>query len=138
MHHKNAVIIGAGVAGLASAIRLAVQGYNVQVHERNTYPGGKLNAFEKEGFHFDTGPSLFTQPENIEELFELAGEPIDKYFSYQRLDVACKYFFENGKGPCAAWVKAPTLPTPRVNSGCDSLPNGSRTNQESPTQIPAF
>ncbi|HMD01303.1 MAG TPA: phytoene desaturase family protein, partial [Ferruginibacter sp.] len=97
MHHKNAVIIGAGVAGLASAIRLAVQGYNVQVHERNTYPGGKLNAFEKEGFHFDTGPSLFTQPENIEELFELAGEPIDKYFSYQRLDVACKYFFENGK-----------------------------------------
>ena len=52
---------------------------------------------EKDGYHFDTGPSLFTQPQNIEELFELAAEPIDKYLSYQKIDIACKYFYENGK-----------------------------------------
>jgi phytoene desaturase len=97
MNHKKAVIIGSGVAGLASAIRLAVQGFSVAVYEKNSYPGGKLSAFEKDGFHFDAGPSLFTQPQNIEELFALANEPIENYFSYSKLDIACKYFYENGK-----------------------------------------
>ena len=97
MQSKHAIIIGAGVAGMAAAIRLAVQGYSVQVYEKNGQPGGKLAAFEKDGYHFDAGPSLFTQPQNIEELFELAGEPIDNYFSYQRVDIACKYFYDNGK-----------------------------------------
>ena len=93
MQQKKAVIIGSGVAGMASAIRLAVQGFAVTVYEKNTYPGGKLSAFEKEGFHFDAGPSLFTQPQNIEELFALADEPIENYLSYHKIDIACKYFF---------------------------------------------
>ena len=97
MQTKNVIIIGSGVAGMASAIRLAIQGYTVKVFEKNSYPGGKLSAFEKDGYHFDEGPSLFTQPQNIEELFELAGEPIEKYLSYQPVDIACKYFYENGK-----------------------------------------
>jgi phytoene desaturase len=97
MSQKKVVIIGSGVAGLASAIRLAVQGFSVAVYEKNSYPGGKLSAFTKEGFHFDAGPSLFTQPQNIEELFTLANEPIKDYFSYSKLDIACKYFYENGK-----------------------------------------
>ncbi len=97
MSHKKAVIIGSGVAGLASAIRLAVQGFDVAVYEKNSFPGGKLSAFTKDGFHFDAGPSLFTQPKNIEELFELADEPMANYFSYHKLEIACKYFYENGK-----------------------------------------
>ena len=97
MNAPTAVIIGAGVAGLASAIRLAVQGFAVTVYEKNNYPGGKLSAFEKESFHFDAGPSLFTQPSNIEELFTLANEPISAYFQYDRLPVTCRYFYENGK-----------------------------------------
>ena len=94
---KKAIIIGSGVGGLASAIRLAVKGFEVRVYERNAYPGGKLSSFQQDGFSFDAGPSLFTQPQNIEELFELAGEPIENYFSYQQLLVTCKYFYENGK-----------------------------------------
>lgn len=97
MQQKKAVIIGSGVAGLATAIRLAVQGLDVSVYEAKSYPGGKLSAFEKDGFHFDAGPSLFTQPQNIEDLFALANEPIEDYFAYKKLDIACKYFFENGK-----------------------------------------
>ena len=97
MQNKKAIIIGSGVAGLAAAIRLSVQGFNVSVYEKNDHPGGKMHAFKKDGFCFDAGPSLFTQPQNIEELFKLAGEPIEKYFSYQPVDIACKYFFENGK-----------------------------------------
>lgn len=97
MYNKKAIIIGSGVAGIATAIRLAVQGFAVAVYEKNNYPGGKLHAFEKDGFHFDAGPSLFTQPNNIEELFELANESIEEYFSYQPVNVTCKYFYENGK-----------------------------------------
>ena len=94
---RSAIIIGSGVAGIASAIRLAVQGFDVSVFEKNDKPGGKLSAFEKDGFKFDSGPSLFTQPQNIEELFTLANEPIEKYFTYKKIDIACKYFYENGK-----------------------------------------
>ena len=97
MQDSKAIVIGTGVGGLAISIRLALKGYQVEVFEKNSYPGGKLSAFEKDGFRFDAGPSLFTQPQNIEELFTLAGEPLEKYFSYQRVPIANKYFYENGK-----------------------------------------
>ncbi len=96
MSSKKAIVIGSGIAGIASAIRLTVQGFAVSVYEKNEMPGGKLSAFEKDGFKFDAGPSLFTQPQNIEELFELANEPIENYFDYKKIDIACKYFYESG------------------------------------------
>ena len=97
MSGLKVVVIGSGVAGMATAIRLAVQGHHVDVFEKNSYPGGKLSAFEQNGFLFDAGPSLFTQPKNIEALFELAEENIADYFTYLPIDIACKYFYENGK-----------------------------------------
>ena len=97
MNDKTAVIIGSGVAGLAVAIRLAAQGYRVSVYEKNSQPGGKLSDFEIEGYHFDAGPSLFTEPSNITELFEIAGEPVCDYINWKAVDISCKYFFENGK-----------------------------------------
>jgi phytoene desaturase len=93
---KKAIVIGAGIAGIASAIRLAVQGFEVSVFEKNEYPGGKISEFKIGDYQFDAGPSLFTQPENIAELFELAGEPIDGYFQYQALPISFKYFYEDG------------------------------------------
>ena len=92
----HAIVIGSGVAGMAAAIRLAVQGYAVDVYEQSAEPGGKLGYFETKGYHFDAGPSLFTQPANIEELFELAGEPISDYFRYTKMDHSCHYFYEDG------------------------------------------
>ncbi|QNA45027.1 1-hydroxycarotenoid 3,4-desaturase CrtD [Lacibacter sediminis] len=108
MQRLKAVVIGSGVAGLAGAIRLAVMGYEVDVFERNAYAGGKLSFFEKDGFLFDAGPSLFTQPQNIEELFAFAGEPIEDYFQYRKVDLSCNYFFENGKR-VKAWTDAERL-----------------------------
>lgn len=93
---SKAIIIGSGVAGLASAIRLAVKGMRVVVYEKNSYPGGKISSLESGGYRFDTGPSLFTQPQLVEELFSLAGEPIEDYFSYQQIPVSCQYFYEDG------------------------------------------
>jgi phytoene desaturase len=93
---KKAIVIGAGVAGLAAAIRLQVMGYGVTVFEKNDYPGGKLSHFELGGYQFDAGPSLFTRPQLIEELFAFAGEPIAEYFSYEQVPIACNYFYEDG------------------------------------------
>lgn len=93
---KKALVIGAGIAGIATAIRLVVKGYTVEVFEANSYPGGKLSAFEKDGFRFDAGPSLLTMPQYIDELFELAGKTPSGYFNYQKLDVLCNYFYEDG------------------------------------------
>jgi phytoene desaturase len=95
-HAPKAIIIGAGIAGLAAAIRLAVQGFSVTVYEKNAFPGGKLHDFEKNGFRFDAGPSLFTQPQNLIDLFTEAGEPINDYLQYQPLAISCNYFYEDG------------------------------------------
>lgn len=92
---KTAAIIGAGVAGIAAAIRLAVRGYRVEVFEANSYPGGKLSGFTQEGYRFDAGPSLFTMPQLVEELFQLAGRRPGDYFDYIRLDETCRYFWDD-------------------------------------------
>ncbi len=89
-------IIGAGVAGLASAVRMASRGHEVDVYEANAYPGGKLSEFELNGYRFDAGPSLFTMPQYVEDLFKLAEEDMGPYFSYHRLPVVCHYFWEDG------------------------------------------
>jgi phytoene desaturase len=96
MPAKKALIIGAGIAGIAAAIRLVVKGYKVEVFEANAYPGGKLSELTHDGFRFDAGPSLLTMPQYIEELFTLAGKQTADYFTYQRLDTICNYFYEDG------------------------------------------
>lgn len=97
MNKKERIgIIGAGIAGIATSIRLASLGYEVEVFEANNYPGGKLSSFSDQGFRFDAGPSLFTMPGYVEELFEFAQQDIAPHFSYQRLPVVCHYFWEDG------------------------------------------
>ncbi|MFQ3296664.1 MAG: phytoene desaturase [Polaribacter sp.] len=93
---KKAVIVGAGIAGIASAIRLQNKGYAVQVLEKNAYPGGKLTQLKGKGFRFDAGPSLFTMPNLVTELFEISGKKPSDYFNYDQLDILCNYFFEDG------------------------------------------
>lgn len=97
MPQQKALVIGAGIAGIATAIRLAVKGYAVEVFEANAYAGGKLSEFKQEGWYrFDAGPSLFTMPQYVDELFTLAGKSPAQYFSYQKLDVVCHYFYPDG------------------------------------------
>jgi phytoene desaturase len=93
---KHIIIIGSGVAGLSAAIRLRSAGMHVQVFEANDYPGGKLSQFEVNGYRFDAGPSLFTMPHFLEELFEESGANLRDRFSYIRKEIVCNYFFEDG------------------------------------------
>ncbi len=89
-------IIGAGIAGIATAVRLASTGHQVEVFEANDYAGGKLSEFVQDGYRYDAGPSLFTMPQYVEELFALANEPIAAHFQYERLNVICEYFWDDG------------------------------------------
>lgn len=99
---KSAAVIGAGIGGIAASIRLAVKGYAVEVYEANAYPGGKLSAFEQVTpdrggvYRFDAGPSLFTMPHLVDDLFRLAGRDPARYFEYVRLDETARYFWDDG------------------------------------------
>ncbi|MFN4813205.1 MAG: phytoene desaturase family protein, partial [Bacteroidota bacterium] len=92
----KAIVIGSGIAGLATAIRLARMGYHTQVFEANSFVGGKLSEFNINGFRFDRGPSLFTMPQLVEELFELCGKNPAVEFPYIKLDESCRYFYADG------------------------------------------
>jgi len=93
---QKAIVIGAGIAGIATSIRLAVKGYDVHVYEANTYPGGKLTSINVGDFRFDAGPSLFTLPHLVTELFDLCGESSEVHFKYNKKDTICNYFWDDG------------------------------------------
>lgn len=93
----KAVVIGSGIGGIAAAIRLAVKGYAVTVLEANASFGGKMTQFTLPGgYRFDAGPSLFTLPQLVDDLFTLAGRNPQDYFRYQRLPIVTQYFWPDG------------------------------------------
>ncbi|MFS4467454.1 1-hydroxycarotenoid 3,4-desaturase CrtD [Maribacter sp. 2210JD10-5] len=98
----TALVIGAGVGGIATALRLRKKGYTVTVLEANNYPGGKLHAIKLNGYRFDLGPSLFTMPHLVTELIELYGIEPERYFEYSKKKVICNYFWEDGTRFCAS------------------------------------
>jgi phytoene desaturase len=91
----NAIVIGAGIGGLASAVRLACLGYKVKVFEANSFIGGKINSEYKQGYRFDMGPSVFTGPEYILDLYQLCGKDFNS-FKYKKLDYSFHYFYPDG------------------------------------------
>ncbi len=93
---KKAIIIGSGIAGLASALRLRKKNYEVSVFEANAYPGGKLHEISSDGFRWDAGPSLFTMPFLVDELFSLFDKDPKSYFRYSRKENLCNYFWDDG------------------------------------------
>jgi len=93
---SKAIIVGAGVSGIATALRLRAKGYDVHVFEASSAPGGKMKEISSNGYRFDTGPSLFTMPDLVDELFKLHNEDPRKYYKYKTLTTSCHYFFEDG------------------------------------------
>lgn len=94
---RSAVIVGAGLGGLATAVRLAYSGWQVTVVEQGSGPGGKLNRYERSGFTFDTGPSLITLPHVFERLFALGGVDFRQRLNPVRLDPLFEYRFGQDK-----------------------------------------
>jgi phytoene desaturase len=93
---KKVIIIGSGVAGLASAVRMAKAGCAVTVFEANPFPGGKINSKWLGKYRFDMGPSVFTGPNYLKELFDLCGKDFSA-FPFEKMDTSFHYFLAQGK-----------------------------------------
>ena len=92
----DVAIVGGGVGGLMTAIHMATAGRHVVVLERNDTLGGKLSTRERDGFTFDTGPSLLTLPSLIDDVFQLAGTSLAAEVHLTRLDPSFRYFWPDG------------------------------------------
>ncbi|MBP6602115.1 MAG: phytoene desaturase [Verrucomicrobiales bacterium] len=94
--NKKVIVVGAGLGGLAAAISLRAEGFEVEVLEKNEQIGGKLNFKEVEGYGFDLGPSIFTLPQFFENLWERAGKKMSDYVELQPVSPHWRNFFEDG------------------------------------------
>jgi phytoene desaturase len=92
----TAIVIGAGIGGIATAARLAKNGYSVTVLEKNETPGGRCNQIVQSGHRFDIGPTLFLMPEVWEETFAALGEKMSDHLELRRIDPTYKVHFEDG------------------------------------------
>jgi phytoene desaturase len=90
------VVIGAGLGGLAAAIRLRARGHRVTVLEATDQPGGRASVFRRDGFTFDAGPTVVTAPYLLHELFALAGRDWRDYFELVPVDPFYRVEFADG------------------------------------------
>lgn len=92
---KNAVVIGSGFGGLASAVRLIKKGYQVTILEGRDQIGGRASVFKREGYTFDAGPTVITAPYLLNELFELLGEDPKDFFKLLPIDPYYRIIFND-------------------------------------------
>ncbi len=94
---KKVTIIGAGVGGLATAARLAHDGYDVEVFEKLSKCGGRNHILEDKGFKFDMGPSFVLMPDFFDEVFSYCGESLKDYLDLRIIDPSYKIFYSDGE-----------------------------------------
>jgi phytoene desaturase len=94
---RSAVVVGGGVAGLATAALLARDGWSVDLLERSEAVGGRAGTWEAGGFRFDTGPSWLLMPEVFERFFAEAGTTLAERLDLVTLDPAYRVLFEEGE-----------------------------------------
>lgn len=92
----TALVIGAGIGGIATAARLAKNGFHVTVLEKNDKPGGRCNQIVKDGHRFDIGPTLFLMPEVFAETYAALGETMNAHLNLKRIDPTYKVHFDDG------------------------------------------
>jgi len=93
---KKVAVIGSGLGGISAAISLRQAGYEVDLYEKNSRIGGKLNLLEAQGYTFDMGPSILTLPHLFERLFERSGKTMADYIPIRTVRPHWRNFFEDG------------------------------------------
>ena|SRR5687768_11389497 len=92
----TAIVIGAGIGGLAAAGRLARAGYKVTIVEKAATPGGRASLVEQGDYRFDGGPTLFLMPQVFRETYAALGERMEDHLELTRLDPTYKVHFHDG------------------------------------------
>ncbi|MGN6246180.1 MAG: phytoene desaturase family protein [Motilibacteraceae bacterium] len=118
------VVVGTGLGGLSAAARLAAQGHQVTVCEQAPVVGGKLGTFQRDGFVFDTGPSLLTLPAVYRDLFfktapRKKGGLLEDVLDVVEVDPTCRYRFADG-----TWVDVPNSSRARIAEAFDDAFGG--------------
>ncbi len=90
------VVVGAGLAGLSAALRLAGAGRSVTLLEREAVPGGRAGVRRVEGYTFDTGPTVLTMPDLVADALDCVGERLTDWLRLDRLDPAYRARFADG------------------------------------------
>ena len=90
------VVVGAGLAGLSAALRLAGAGRNVTVIEREALPGGRNGLLKVGGYSFDTGPTVLTMPHLINDAFNCVGEELSDWLELTPLSPLYRAFYHDG------------------------------------------
>lgn len=93
----HALVIGAGLGGIASALRLRAKGYQVTVIDRCAQLGGRAQVYERGGFRHDSGPTVITAPFLFEELFQLFGEKLSDHVKLVPLNPWYRFEFADGE-----------------------------------------
>ncbi len=99
MSGPSAVVVGGGIAGLATAGLLARDGYTVDLLEQGGRLGGRIGSWEAGGFRFDTGPSWYLMPEVFDHFFGLFGRSATEELGLTLLDPGYRVFFEGRPDP---------------------------------------
>jgi len=94
--NPTALVIGAGIGGIAAAARLAKNGYQVTVLEKNAQPGGRCGRLDRDGHCFDIGPTLYLMPELYAQTFTDLGERIEDHLELLRVDPTYTLHFHDG------------------------------------------
>ena len=94
--NKNVVIIGAGVAGIATSVFLARKGFSVDVYEQAGTPGGRCSRLIREGHRFDLGATIFLMPEIYRKVFDALGISFDETISSKKLAEIYRLYFTDG------------------------------------------
>jgi phytoene desaturase len=90
------VVVGAGLGGLSAALRLLAAGREVTVVERSAHPGGRAGILERDGYAFDTGPTVLTMPDLLADALGCVGEELTDWLDLRPLDPAYRAFFPDG------------------------------------------
>ena len=94
---EKVIIIGSGFGGLGAAARLAAQGYQVDVFDKQDKAGGRAYVFEQNGFKFDGGPTVITAPFMFDDIFAAAGRRREDYVEFKQLDPFYRIFDHTGR-----------------------------------------
>jgi phytoene desaturase len=92
----HVLIVGAGLAGLSTALRLAGAGRKVTILERESYPGGRNGLLKKDGYAFDTGPTVLTMPSLIADAFACVGEDMKDWLELIPVSPLYRAFYDDG------------------------------------------
>src|SRR5690606_41527852 len=93
---QQIVIIGAGMGGLAAALRLRARGFDITVLEKQPRPGGRSSVIEERGFRVDTGPTILVMKDAFEDTYRAIGQDLNARLEFVQLDPNYRIYYHDG------------------------------------------